>query len=176
MKKTCIIFLILTIILLSYFGISNNNYNKHTEYLRIHIRANSNSDADQNVKYEIKDKIVEYLTPFLSDCDTKTEAEKIISTKLRELELIADDILSKHGFCYTAQAKILTENFPTRVYDNLTLESGFYDALIIYLGEGVGDNWWCVVYPPLCFSGTGNYIYKSKIDEIIKKFFDKEIL
>ena len=67
------------------------------------------------------------------------------------------------------------EEFPTRVYGGLTLENGFYDALIIELGSGKGDNWWCVVYPPLCFSGEGtNYVYKSKLKQIINDFYEKQ--
>ena len=75
-------------------------------------------------------------------------------------------------YVYKSRAVLREELFPTRTYDNLTLESGFYDALIVELGEGKGDNWWCVVYPPLCFVESGHgYVYKSKIVEIIKNFF-----
>ena len=82
----------------------------------------------------------------------------------------------KNGFSYISKAKLAKEEFPTRKYDNLVLEQGFYDALILDLGSGEGNNWWCVVYPPLCFletSPTGeNVVYKSKLVEIIKSFFN----
>ena len=70
--------------------------------------------------------------------------------------------------------EIKNELFPTRVYNGLTVDSGYYDALIIYLGEGVGDNWWCVIFPPLCFVGRGNYVYRSKIKSVIDDFLNKK--
>ena len=143
-----------------------------TEYLRIHIRANSNDAADQNVKYKVKTAVVEYLTPFIAECKTKEQAKKTIESQLIDIEKTADKVLKANGYSYTAKAKVCNEEFPTRTYDDLTLESGYYDALIIGLGEAEGDNWWCVVYPPLCFVGSGtNYVYKSKIKEIIDAFF-----
>lgn len=178
MKKTCIIFSALAIIIVSILGVGvmNNQFNKpvHTEYLRIHIRANSNDDKDQEVKYKVKDAVVEYLTPLLIECDSKKKAEAVINDNLNSIEEVANNVLFINGFSYKSSAKINNEEFPTRIYENLTLESGFYDALIIGLGDGTGNNWWCVVYPPLCFTGSGNYVYKSKIKEIIDGFYDKE--
>ena len=92
-----------------------------------------------------------------------------------EAEKQADKILREHGFTYGARASLRQEEFPTRVYEDITLSAGVYDALILELGTGEGDNWWCVVYPPLCFAGgNGNVVYKSKIAEIIRNFFGKE--
>ncbi len=176
MRKICITFLSIAIIILSGVGISLYKQTPvtYTEYLRIHIRADSNEEKAQEVKYKVKDKVVEFLTPYISECDSKEKAQKMLNEKLSEIEKVADKTLKENGFNYTSKAKIKNENFPTRVYDNLTLDSGYYDALIIELGSGKGDNWWCVVYPPLCFKkgGTG-YVYKSKIQEIINKFFSK---
>ena len=95
-----------------------------------------------------------------------------IKGKLEEIALVARNILKAEGYDYGARASLRQEEFPTRVYEGVTLQAGVYDALILELGTGSGDNWWCVVYPPLCFtSGNGNVIYKSKIAEIIKKFY-----
>ena len=147
----------------------------HTEYLRIHIRANSNDDIDQTVKYAVKERIVEFLTPYVAQAKTKENAEKIIKSLLLSIEKVADETLLKKGFSYSSKAKINNEKFPTRAYGEYTLESGYYDALIVELGSGKGDNWWCVVYPPLCFTGSGsNYVYKSKIYEIIRNKLKKE--
>ena len=97
---------------------------------------------------------------------------KKIGAKLGEIERVAARVLRENGFSYGARASLRREQFPTRVYADATLEAGEYDALILELGSGKGDNWWCVVYPPLCFtSGNGNVVYKSKIAEIIKRFF-----
>jgi stage II sporulation protein R len=172
MKPFCITLLTLAIIILTLVGIGYPKSSVNEEYLRIHIRANSNEEVDQSVKYLVKEKLVNYLTPILSYCKTKEKAEIELTNRLTEIEKIADSVLLSNGYDYKSKAKINTELFPTRTYENLTLDSGYYDALILELGEGKGDNWWCVVYPPLCFVDSGaGYIYKSKILEIIKEFF-----
>ena len=141
-------------------------------YLRVHIRANSNSEEDQAVKYKVRDAVVQFLTPTVASCETKEEAMQKIGEKLGEAEKVAEGVLRENGFFYGARAEIRKEEFPTRVYENATLQAGVYDALIMELGTGKGDNWWCVVYPPLCFGGGNtNIVYKSKIKEIIQKFF-----
>ena len=141
-------------------------------YLRIHIRANSNKEADQAVKYRVRDGVVEYLTPTVAACETKEEAIAAVTAWLPEVERVAERILSENGYSYGARAEVCEESFPTRVYDGATLPAGVYDALILELGSGEGDNWWCVVYPPLCFTGgNANVVYKSKIAEIIRSFF-----
>lgn len=174
MKKICISFLIFLILVVSVIGFAFNEKRYETGYLRIHIRANSNSDIDQNVKYKVKEAVVEYLTPFISTCDTVEKAKQTVNENKKGIENTADNILRQNGFKYCSEAKINNEFFPTRSYTDLTLESGYYDALIINLGDGKGENWWCVVYPPLCFTGEGSgYIYKSKIYEIIDRFFLK---
>ncbi len=146
-----------------------------TEYFRIHIRANSNSAVDQNVKYLVKDEVVEYLIPLLSDVETKEEAEEVLAANLSNIEEVADAVLAANGFTYSSKAYISFEEFPMREYDDLVLEQGFYDALILALGSGEGDNWWCVVYPPFCFLETKNsenYVYISKIWEILNNIIN----
>ena len=175
MKKFCIVFVIVAIIILTGIGLIFPKENKSVEYLRIHIRANSNLQADQSVKYQVKQAVVDYLTPFIADCTTKSMAEQMVKENLLGIEQVANGVLKQNGFNYNSSAKINNESFPTRVYDGVVLDSGYYDALIINLGSGEGDNWWCVVYPPLCFTGEGtNYQYKSKILGIINDFFYKK--
>ena len=121
----------------------------------------------------MKEGVVEYLTPLVAQFETKAEAIKGIQAHLSDLEDVASKILALNGFSYNASASIEQERFPTRVYADFTLPAGEYSALIIRLGSGKGDNWWCVVYPPLCFTAptTGkNVVYKSKIAEIISKW------
>ena len=145
------------------------------EYFRIHIRANSNSSKDQNVKYVVKDAVVDYLIPLLSEVETKIEAEEVLNDNLNNIEDVANSILLQNGFSYKSKAYISFEEFPTREYDDLVLEEGFYDALILALGTGTGDNWWCVVYPPFCFlesKNSENYVYISKIWEIINNIIN----
>lgn len=147
---------------------------KQSNYLRIHIRANSNADVDQGVKYAVKESVVAFLTPKISAVNSVEDALCIVKSELSNIEKISDEVLAINGFSYTARARVCEENFPTRSYEDVTLEAGIYDALIIELGEGVGDNWWCVVYPPLCFvsrgdSEAGRVVYKSIVYETIRK-------
>ena len=177
MKKAAVIILLTAVIcgLIFALGERPGQADGGGAYLRVHIRADSNSEEDQAVKYKVRDRVVEFLTPAVADCATKQEAMQTVEQKLEEIERVAEEVLRANGFSYGARAKLKKEEFPTRVYDGVTLEAGVYDALILELGSGAGDNWWCVVYPPLCFAGgNGNVVYKSKIAEIIKRFFEKQ--
>ena len=176
MKKVCIIFLLSIIISLTAFGFTASNATPNTlssDYLRIHIRADSNESKAQSVKYLVRDGVVAYLTPLVANYRTKQQAIEGVSARIAEIERVASSVLSENGFAYGARAQVRKERFPTRVYEGYTLPSGEYDALVIELGTGRGDNWWCVVYPPLCFATQGNVIYKSKIAEIIRAWQDK---
>lgn len=163
---------VLAIIATIYFmSTAGGNAAAETNYLRIHVRANSNSQTDQNIKYIVKDEVVKFITPYAAECTDKQKAMQVIGGLLKEIEKVCDKTLAAHGFSYKSKAEVREEQFPTRVYGELTLENGLYDALIIELGSGTGDNWWCVIYPPLCFtSGNGNVQYRSAIMDIINKF------
>ena len=142
------------------------------EYLRIHIRANSNSQEDQAIKYLVKDAVVEALIPLLSEVDSFEKAKQCIADNFDLIESVADEVLSQGGFSYCSNACIQKENFPTREYDGLVLEEGEYEALILNLGSGEGNNWWCLVYPAFCFTSStnsDNVVYISKILQIIKE-------
>lgn len=180
MKKIIFLFIGLFLsTLLIVFAVSDSSKSAAAyEYLRIHIRANSNCDVDQNVKFKVKEKVVEFLIPVLTECDTKNKAINSLNKLINEIEAVCDLELSKNGFSYKAKAFIRQEEFPARTYEDLTLDAGIYDALIIEIGEAKGDNWWCVVYPPLCFIDSkytdGKSIkYKSKLLEIIENFKKK---
>lgn len=177
MKKIAFIGLLLLAIITMvcvFSGEQPRGVSENAQYLRVHIRANSNSENDQAVKYKVRDAVVEFLTPTVAECETKEEAISAIEEKLPAIAQVADSVLRANGFFYGARASLRKEEFPTRVYENATLEAGVYDALILELGTGEGDNWWCVVYPPLCFtSGNNNIIYRSKIAEIIRSFYKK---
>lgn len=178
MKKFCISLFLLSIILLTlilgWMGTSSAKNTETVEYLRLHIRADSNSEEDQAVKYKVRDEVVKFLTPEVAMCDTREKAEKMLKGNLKNIEKVADKVLKENGFDYTSKAEIKWEEFPTRIYDGITLEAGVYRSLIINLGSGSGNNWWCVVYPPLCFTdGGGNVTYRSKIYDIINDFKNK---
>lgn len=172
MKKIvlcCVALLVLLAVILAVPQKSN------ADFLRIHIRADSNGDADQQVKYKVKTAVVDYLTPYLAQANTKNKAMEIVRSQLKNIEAVCDKTLADNGFNYHSKAKLCEEQFPDRSYNGITLPSGVYDALIVELGSGSGNNWWCVVYPPLCFvggesNGTNQIIYKSKLMEIINKW------
>lgn len=146
------------------FKSSDNN-----DYIRLHIRANSNSEYDQSIKYTVKDRVVEYLTPVSREITSKESMYSVLSDNLPKIKQVVDNELKKLGQSYKSNVKLTKEEFPTRTYQDVTLEGGIYDALIIELGTGSGDNWWCVAFPPLCFNGKENgsdtVRYKSKIAE-----------
>ena len=177
MKKFCIIFFtffIISVTALPFMGCKAQTTSSQTEYLRMHIRADSNQPQAQDVKYLVRDAVVEYLTPLVAEYSTKAQAVQGITAHTKEIEQTANAVLQEQGFSYTAKAQVRVEAFPTRVYENYTLPAGEYTALIIELGKGAGDNWWCVVYPPLCFTATGgNVEYKSKIVEIIRQWKER---
>lgn len=177
MKNRCIIFLSSIIIILTAFisfpqtaGAGTGSALPTTQYLRIHVRANSNSEYDQCIKYSVRDAVVQALTPIVNTCQNKSEAEALLKENLTLIEQTANAVLNENGYGYRSKASLRLESFPTRVYQDLTLPEGVYEALILELGAGEGDNWWCVIYPPLCFTGesavAGNVVYKSKIAEL----------
>ena len=149
--------------------------NANEDYLRLHIRAHSNSEQDQAVKYKVKTAIVEFLQDKIEKQTSKQGVEKVLTSEKQNIKAVAEDVLSKNGFCYGANVEIKNEFFPTRSYEDLVLSEGYYDALIVELGSAKGDNWWCVVYPPLCFASPSgkNVVYKSKIMEIIQNWKNK---
>ena len=173
MKK--IIFAVIALVVLVAVIAVAPSSKTNADFLRIHIRADSNDTADQNVKYEVKSAVVDYLTPYLTGATTKQKAMSIVQSHLRDIEAVCDKVLAQNGFTYKSHAKLKEEQFPDRSYGDVTLAAGVYDALIIELGSGSGNNWWCVVYPPLCFvggesNGTNQIIYKSKLMEIINQW------
>ena len=157
-----------------------NGQNEASEQIfRMHIRANSNEQVDQDIKLVIRDAFVSYLTPKVAEISTKQDAINLVKQEKKNLEQIADEILMDNGFAYKSNVKVCCEYFPERYYGEFQVKQGYYDALICELGEAKGNNWWCVVYPPLCFvdyKTSNDVVYKSKLWEIINKFLSKEKL
>lgn len=184
MKNGCIIFLLSVIISVTALGLCENfgkdgtmslftaqSVVSNEEYLRIHVRADSNENEAQAVKYKVRDRVVAYLTPLVASYQTKAQAMEGIENNLEKISAVATQVLREEGFSYSAKAALRREEFPTRVYGEYTLPAGVYAALILELGRGEGDNWWCVVYPPLCFAVTNtDVVYRSKILEIIEEW------
>ena len=169
-KRTYIILavLILTIFLVSLCG-CNEQSNLSDQVIRIHIRANSNLERDQAVKLKVRDRLTAFLTEELSSAKTKGDAYKKLQSISDEITSLASAVLTENGFDYGSNVYIGKETFPERSYGEYVFPEGEYDAVILNLGSGDGDNWWCVAFPPLCFSPTGDVVYKSWIKEMLEK-------
>ena len=118
--------------------------------LRLHVIANSDSAADQSVKLQVRDAVAECLGTDLSEFSDLESAMDYVRSRLPELEAAANGVLKTAGTGMTAVVQLVREAFPRRDYENFSLPAGQYEALRIIIGEGQGQNWWCVVFPTLC--------------------------
>lgn len=130
------------------FGAECNSV--RNDVLRLHILANSDSEADQAVKLLVRDALLESGSELFSGVADKETAAVILEKERNKIISVAESVLQENGFAYSVDAKLVTEYFTTRVYDDFTMPAGEYLALKIILGEGAGHNWWCVMFPPLC--------------------------
>lgn len=122
--------------------------------LRFHVLANSDSDADQAVKEKVRDAVGIYLQPLLADAASLEETKQIVNENMDFVIETAKKTLQENGFDYEVTAKITSADFPEKTYGSYTFPKGEYEALQIVIGEGAGQNWWCVLYPNMCFKGT----------------------
>lgn len=122
-----------------------------SEAIRLRILANSDSAPDQLVKRVVRDEVVKAMNGWATGQQTIEEARATIQSKLPELQGIVKDALASRGFAYTSSAELGLVEFPTKMYGNKVYPAGQYEALLITIGEGKGQNWWCVLFPPLCF-------------------------
>lgn len=117
---------------------------------RLHILANSDSKADQSLKLNVRDRILEKSGTLFQEANNKAQVIQEARASLPQIEAIARDEIHREGYSYPVQAHIVHMYFNTRVYGNVTLPAGDYDALRITIGAAKGHNWWCVLFPPLC--------------------------
>ena len=121
------------------------------ELIRFHIRANSDMEEDQSLKLKIRDEILKEMKMKFKDTETIDESREIIEANMMEMKSITEKVIKKEGKDYGVDISLGQDSFPTRKYGNLVLPAGEYETLLITLGEGKGQNWWCVMFPPLCF-------------------------
>lgn len=121
------------------------------EVLRFHILANSNSEEDQALKIEIKDEVISLMELALSSSNSRVETIENIENDMDKIIELAEKIISENGYDYTISGQITDVDFPTKTYGDMTLPAGNYKSLQLIIGEGKGDNWWCCMFPPLCF-------------------------
>ena len=122
--------------------------------VRLHVRANSDSVADQRLKLQVRDAVLAQVQQKLSDCQSREAALQCLSRSLPSLAQTAADTLRQSGCGYGVSVSLQKECFPTREYDTFSLPAGSYTALRIDIGQAAGQNWWCVVFPTLCQSAT----------------------
>lgn len=149
-------------------------YDYKDKLIRFHVIANSDSDKDQKLKLKVRDEVISYLQPKLENSNSIEESEKIIKNEYKTLENISKKVISKNGYNYTVKVGLEYSNFPARQYSSVVLPAGKYKALRIIIGEGKGKNWWCVMFPPLCFIDDQNGIIDEKTDKKLKEVLTEE--
>lgn len=148
-------------------GLSNNVF-------RLHIIANSNSVDDQNLKYLTRDALIEYMNTICESCSSKEEVISIAKEHLHDFKKIAEKIIKDNGYSYPVQVEIGNFEFPTKTYGDISFPSGYYDALKVKIGQSSGKNWWCVMFPPLCFVNPSTGILSSESKETLKQNLSNE--
>lgn len=121
------------------------------EVLRFHVIANSDSSEDQELKLQVKDEMIEYMKVLLEGADTVQETKERIASHMEEITEKAQEAVQKRGYGYEAAAELTNCYFPIKSYGDCTFPAGYYDALRITIGKAEGKNWWCVLFPNLCF-------------------------
>lgn len=119
--------------------------------IRFHVIANSDNEDDQNLKIKVKNEVIDYLYPYLNKSVSVDESRKIIQDNMENVKKIAEDIIRNNNYDYSVKVELDRENFPDKSYGNIILPQGNYEAFRIIIGSGEGKNWWCVMFPPLCF-------------------------
>ncbi|MEW9078886.1 stage II sporulation protein R [Terrisporobacter glycolicus] len=176
-KRIYILFSILiTILLLTTLVISKEitkieacSYDYKEKLIRFHVIANSDTDEDQELKLKVRDAVIAYLQPKLENSKSIEESEVIIKNEYDNLKKISKKIISKNGYDYSVKIGLQYSDFPAKQYSSVVLPAGKYKALKIIIGEGKGKNWWCVMFPPLCFVDEQNGVIDEKTDEKLKE-------
>ena len=142
--------------------------------LRFHVLANSDSDEDQAVKLLVRDAVGEYIEPFIQECANLEESEKVVKQELPQIVELAEQVLEENGFAYGASAEVTDCEFPVKTYGDYTFPAGEYRALEVKLGNAKGHNWWCVLYPNMCFKGSVYEIIEEDAREELREVLDEE--
>lgn len=124
--------------------------------MRFHVRANSNSQEDQFLKLAVKTKILDEFEDELYGADGLDDSKEIIFTNIPNIKQCAENEIKALGYDYPVKVSVVSDYFPTKHYGGVSLPAGEYDALRVDIGDAEGDNWWCVMYPPLCYVEAGD--------------------
>ena len=152
-------------------AISDNLYNS---VFRLHVIANSDSQEDQNLKYIVRNALLNYINENSSEFNSKDDIINFSKNHIDTLKKLAEETIKKSGFNYPVSIDIGNFEFPTKNYGDISFPSGFYDGLKVKIGSANGKNWWCVMFPPLCFVDTTNGIVPDSSKETLRENMDEE--
>ena len=172
--------LILLFLLFLYISISAISYvnavssDIENSVFRLHVIANSDTKEDQDLKYKVRDNLIEYMNSLCKDVTSKEEAIKISKLHEEDFLNIASNTIKENGYSYPVTIEFGNFSFPTKDYGDISLPAGYYDALRVKIGEAKGQNWWCVMFPPLCFVNVSSGIVPEDSKELIKQELNDE--
>ena len=173
-------FCILSILLFSFVFITISSYaisvstDLSNNFFRLHILANSDSEEDQALKLKVRDNIIEYMETLTYDGLSKEEVVTLTQNHLDDFKKIAEETIKKEGFDYKVSLKIDNFYFPTKLCGNISLPAGYYDGLKIEIGEAKGQNWWCSLFPPLCFVDISSGVIDEETEKNLKNNLSEE--
>ena len=170
MKKILCLILIICVV----SGVKASNFVIPDEALRIRVIANSNSEYDQKIKLKIKEMLEIKMYNLLKDIKGVERAREIINNNLSNIESEIKSILETENYTLGYNINFGDNYFPKKEYNGVTYEEGYYESLVVTLGKGEGDNWWCVLFPPLCLleaEESDKVEYKFFIEELFEKYF-----
>ena len=179
--------MILTVLILNGCKTINNNADDYSleltelnyddikdKLIRFHVIANSDTDEDQNLKLKVRDKVVEALSEKLSNVNSLEEAENVLEENIDYVNEIAKEVIEENNYTYEVTTMLSYENFPDKVYGDCVFPQGNYEAFRVIIGEGKGQNWWCVMFPSLCFvDESKNSVDSSYLKEEIENIEPK---
>ena len=172
--------ILLSLLLVLYIFICANNYVQvvsadiSNSVFRLHVIANSNSKEDQNLKYKVRDKLLNYMNSLCININSKEEAISLIQAHKKEFENIALEVIHEEGFDYCVNINIGNFEFPTKTYGDISLPAGMYDALRVEIGNASGQNWWCVMFPSLCFIDISSGVVEEDSKELLEDNLSEE--
>ena len=174
MKKIILILISIIMVFIVMNKSKEENITIPEDAIRFRVLANSNSLRDQKIKEDIRNKMQKELYEILKEARTKKEAKKIINSNIKELDNLLSKEMSDIEYSYSIDYGM--HYFPQKIHNGIVYNEGEYESLLVTLGKGEGDNWWCVLFPPICVleaeeTSSNNVEYKSFIKEIIKKYF-----
>lgn len=172
--------LLLMFLLFVYVLIAASSYTKAVctdianNVFRLHVIANSDSEEDQKLKYIVRDSILSYVNGILENINNKEDVALTINNHIDEIKNIAQQAVYNEGFTYDVEIEVGNFKFPTKTYGNISLPPGLYDALRVKIGNASGKNWWCVMFPPLCFVDVSSGIVPEDSKELMESNLSSE--